>query len=132
MGSTYAYAIVLTIMSADLNVSLERHLLHLLYPLPQIVPEELEQKLRLYVNESPPSTIPYSVLQAISRWSRTTTGTTALNYSSPSLDPHAYSMISLLAGAVTSPEGKFGEYVPPKRAEQWEAEKTRERKTITA
>lgn len=119
-------------MSADLNVSLERHLLHLLYPLPQIVPEELAENLRLYVNESPPSTIPHSVLQAVSRWSRTTTGISALNSSSPSLDPHAYSMISLLAGATTSPEGKFGAYVPPKQPEQLEAEKTRERKTIAA
>jgi len=119
-------------MSADLNVSLERHLLHRLYPLPQIVPEELAEKLRSYLNDPPPSTIPHSVLQAVSQWSRTTTGIAALNSSSPSLDPHAYSMISLLAGAMTSPEGKFGEYVPRKRPEQLEAEKNKERKTITA
>lgn len=103
-----------------------------LNPLPQIASPELAEKLRLYVNESPPSTIPYSVLQAVSHWSRTTTGIAALVSNSPSLDPHAYSMISLLAGTTTSPEGRFGEYVPPKEPEKLEAEKTRERKAITA
>jgi hypothetical protein len=119
-------------MSVDLDVSLEPRLLHILHPLPQIVSEELSEKLRLYVNESPPSTIPYSVLQAVSQWSRTATGIAALNSHSPSLDPLAFSMISLLAGTTTSPEGKFGEYVPPKEPEHLEAEKTKERKTITA
>lgn len=119
-------------MSIDLDVSLEPYLLDVLNPLPQIASPELAEKLRLYVNESPPSTIPYSVLQAVSHWSRTTTGIAALVSNSPSLDPHAYSMISLLAGTTTSPEGRFGEYVPPKEPEKLEAEKTRERKAITA
>jgi hypothetical protein len=119
-------------MSADLDVSLEPHLLHVLRPLPQIASADLAERLRPYVNESPPSTIPHSVLQAVSQWSRTTTGIAALNSNSPSLDAHAYSMISLLAGVTTSPEGKFGEYIPPKEPEQLEAEKNGERKAITA
>jgi len=116
----------------DLDVSLEPHLLDVLRPLPQIVPTDLAKQLRSYVDEPPPSTIPYSVLQAVSRWSRTTSGFAALNANSPSIDPHAYTMISLLAGATTSPEGRFGKYVPPKGLEQIEAERTRERRAITA
>jgi hypothetical protein len=118
--------------SADVDVSLDPHLLHALDSLPQITPAELAERLGMYVNKSPPSTIPYSVLQAVSRWSRTPNGVAALNANAPPLDPHAYSIISLLAGATTSPEGKFGEYVPPKEPEQLEAEKSKERKTITA
>lgn len=119
-------------MSAELNVSLESHLLDVLRPLQNIAPEELAEKLRVYIDNSPPSTIPYSVLQAVSRWSRTETGTAALKSNSPSLDPHMYLMISLLSGTTTSPERKFGDYIPPKEPGQLEAERIRERKTITA
>ena len=46
--------------------------------------------------------------------------------------PHDYSMVSLLAGTTSSPEGKFGTYIPPKEPEQIEAERANERKSITA
>ena len=48
------------------------------------------------------------------------------------MKPHDYSMISLLAGTTSSPEGKFGTYVPPKEPEQIAAERVYERKSITA
>lgn len=41
-------------------------------------------------------------------------------------------MIALLAGSMTSPERKFPDYVPPKEPEVLEAERLKERKTITA
>ena len=47
------------------------------------------------------------------------------------MKPHDYSMISLLAGTTSSPEGKFGVYVPPKGPEQIEAERLDQRKSIT-
>ena len=47
------------------------------------------------------------------------------------MKPHDYSMISLLVGTTSSPEGKFGAYVPPKGPEQIEAERLNERKSIT-
>lgn len=40
-------------------------------------------------------------------------------------------MISLLAGTTTSPDRKFGAYVPPRDPEEIEAERKRERRTIT-
>jgi MFS family permease len=41
-------------------------------------------------------------------------------------------MVSLLAGAATSPERFFGSYTPPKDPAEVQAEKNRERKAITA
>lgn len=40
-------------------------------------------------------------------------------------------MISLLAGTTTSPERKFGAYVPPRDPEEIEAERKKERRAIT-
>lgn len=41
-------------------------------------------------------------------------------------------MIAMLAGATTSPEGKFGDYTPPKGPQAIEADRAKERKAITA
>jgi len=40
-------------------------------------------------------------------------------------------MISLLAGTTTSPERKFGDYIPPKEPQEIEANRSREKKAIT-
>ncbi|GLB41723.1 putative endoplasmic reticulum-based factor for assembly of V-ATPase [Lyophyllum shimeji] len=117
--------------SEDLKISLESHLLDTLRPLEAIIPSDLAKTLSSYTCSSPPPTIPYSVLQSVSQWARTT-GLDALHSQSPPLDPHAYSMISLLAGTTTSPERKFGAYVPPKGLDEMEAAKAAERKSITA
>lgn len=54
--------------------------------------------------------VPYSLLYSISKWTRTEKGAAAL--SAHSLDPRSYDMISLLAGAITSPDRKFPAYKP--------------------
>lgn len=41
-------------------------------------------------------------------------------------------MVSLLAGTATSPERFFGSYIPPRDPAEVQAEKNRERKSITA
>ncbi|RDB23854.1 hypothetical protein Hypma_009035 [Hypsizygus marmoreus] len=115
----------------DFNISLEPHLIDTLQTLLPIVPADLAKTLDPYVSPSPPATVPYTVLQSISQWARTS-GLETLQSQSPPLDPQAYSMISLLAGTTTSPERKFGEYIPAKEPEEMEAERIRERKTITA
>ena len=48
------------------------------------------------------------------------------------MDPQSYSMVSLLAGTITSPERFFGTYVPPRDPAEVQAEKKRETKAITA
>jgi len=116
----------------DLQISLEPHLVDALRPLPQIVPQDLAEKLRPHVGSAPTTTIPYSLLLAVSQWSRTTNGIATLKASLPPLDPQTYTMVSLLAGATTSPNGKFGEYIPAKKPWELEAERTQERKAITA
>lgn len=114
-----------------LNLSLEPHLVDALRPISPIISSELAESLRPYVSSTPPATIPYSIVASISQWARTT-GRETLSSQSPPLDPQTYSMISLLAGTTTSPERKYGEYTPVKEPEELEAEKMRERKTITA
>jgi len=115
----------------DLNISLEPHLVDTLTPLRAIVSPELAKTLAIYTALPPPPTIPYSILQSISQWARST-GLETLRSQSPPLDPHAYSMISLLAGTTTSPERKLGTFVPPKELEEIETAKAAERKSITA
>ncbi|KIK08983.1 hypothetical protein K443DRAFT_83938 [Laccaria amethystina LaAM-08-1] len=114
----------------SLNISLESHLHKTLIPLVSLLPASESVNLQLYISDPPPSTIPYNVLQTISQWSRTSTGQKALRANS--LDPQDYTMIAMLAGATTSPEGKFGDYTPPKGPQAIEADRAKERKAITA
>ncbi|KAF7370860.1 hypothetical protein MSAN_00719700 [Mycena sanguinolenta] len=115
-------------MSA-LNISLETHLLEILAPLYPLLLPELASALKPYISEPVPSTIPYTLLQSISQWSRSPAGQEALL--SASLEPQSYSMVALLAGSVTSPERKFPAYIPDKTAEETEALRVAERKAIT-
>lgn len=122
---------VVAAADSELNVSLESHLLDALGPLtscPKLPVDLADQLKNLLAGPSP--TIPYNLLNSISRWSRTPAGIKDL--SSRALDPSSYSIVSLLAGATTSPERKFPGYTPPKDPQEIEREKTRERRAITA
>lgn len=114
----------------NINISLETHLLHGLKLISPVLPDHLTNDLAQHLVEPPPRTIPYETLFAISQWARTADGQKALQ--AHSMKPHDYSMISLLAGTTSSPEGKFGTYIPPKEPEQVGAERANERKSITA
>jgi TMEM199 family protein len=109
VGSNYC-----TVMTRadDLNISLEPHLVDKLGPLRPLLPPKLAAELQPYISEPTPSTIPYTLLASISQWSRTSLGQDALKTSSSAADPQAYSMISLLAGSVTSPERHFPVQIP--------------------
>lgn len=54
--------------------------------------------------------VPYSLLYSISKWTRTEEGAAAL--SENSLNARSYEMVSLLAGATTSPDRKFPAHKP--------------------
>jgi hypothetical protein len=115
---------------SEIKVSLETHLLHGLNRISPILPHHLADDLEQYLVTPPPLAIPYKTLFAISQWTRTADGQKILQ--AHSVRSHDYSMISLLAGTTSSPEGKFGTYIPPKEPEQIEAERANERKSITA
>ena len=121
---------VSALMTSEIKVSLETHLLHGLNRISPILPHHLANELAQYLVNPPPLAIPYKTLLAISQWTRTDDGQKVLQ--AHSMRPHDYSMISLLAGTTSSPEGKFGTYIPPKEPEQIEAERANERKSITA
>lgn len=110
----------LTGVGVDVNISFTRDLADRLDPLKRILPPQLAAP----IPPSPPSpssptaatpsdpsattstsTVPYSLLYSISKWTRTEEGVAAL--SANSLNPRSYEMISLLAGSTTSPERKF-------------------------
>jgi len=112
-----------------INVSLEEHLLVSLKAILPILPETIKQSLEKYIN-GPSLYIPYSILADISKWSRTDEGQATLN--ATDLDPASYTTVALLAGTLSSPERKFGNYVPPKDADEIAVERARERKAITA
>ncbi|KAG6865708.1 hypothetical protein C0991_012524 [Blastosporella zonata] len=114
-----------------LCVSLESHLVDSLRPLQAVVPKDIADTLSPYTASSPPPTIPYSVLRAVSQWAQST-GLEILRSNSPPLDPHVYTMIALLAGTTTSPQRNFGTYEPPQDPEEIEAAKSAERRSITA
>lgn len=116
--------------TTDINISLETHLSQILNPISTILPRHLADDLAQYLVNPPPLIIPYKTLLAISQWTRTADGQKALQ--AHSMKPHDYSMVSLLAGTTSSPEGKFGTYIPPKEPEQIGAETVNERKSITA
>lgn len=119
------------IMTSDLNISLEDHLRDTLASLQGLLPPELSTQLQVYLTQPKPALIPYTVLHSLSQWSRSPSGSSALCSSTPPRDPNDFSMISLLAGTTTSPERKFGTYVPPRDPEEIEAERKRERRAIT-
>ncbi|KAF4611219.1 hypothetical protein D9613_006889 [Agrocybe pediades] len=116
--------------TTDINVSLEPHLLHALRQIYPLLPPNHAQDLGHYLTDPAPSLIPYSVLSTISQWTRS--GPAESLMKSKDLDCHDYSMIALLAGTTSSPERKFGRYVPPKEPEEVAAYKEQERKSITA
>jgi hypothetical protein len=116
--------------TTNIDISLETHLLDVLNPISPILPQYLASDLAQYLVNPPPPIIPYKTLLAISQWTRTTEGQKALQ--AHSIKPHDYSMISLLAGTTSSPQGKFGTYIPPKEPEQIGAERANERRSITA
>ena len=118
-------------MTSDLNISLEDHLRDTLASLHGLPPPELSTQLEVYLNQPKPALIPYTVLHSLSQWSRSSPGSSALCSSTPPRDPNDFSMISLLAGTTTSPERKFGVYVPPRDPEEIEAERKKERRAIT-
>ena len=118
------------LMTSEISVSLETHLLQGLNRISPILPRHLANDLTQYLVHPPPIAIPYKTLFAISQWTRTDDGQKALQ--AHSMRSHDYSMVSLLAGTTSSPEGKFGTFIPPKEPEQIEAERANERKSITA
>ncbi|KAK7445407.1 hypothetical protein VKT23_014824 [Stygiomarasmius scandens] len=111
----------------DLNVSLESHLLNTLKPVLPVLDTSLRHRLASCINSTDARTIPYTLLLDVSKWTRS--NPTALRASS--LNPNDYTMVALLAGTTTSPERKFGTYVPPKSEDVLAAERKRERKAIT-
>ena len=121
-----------SLAGGQLSISLEDHLVDTLRPLHPRLPDHLAQELAPYLSTSPPPAMPYTLLFSISRWTRSDPGLEALHTQTPSLDPQSYSMVSLLAGATTSPERFFGSYTPPKDPAEVQAGKNRERKAITA
>lgn len=96
----------------SLRVSLEPHLAETLRPLIDIIPVPLSSELSQLLeigssSQSTTPTIPYALLQSISRWVRTEVGERALKSKDPPLDPLDYNMVPLLAGTRTSPNKKF-------------------------
>ena len=141
--------------ASGLNVSLEPHLIEALQPLIAILPQGLSANLSQVLSSAASSTpataddpaalivsgassshrqplIPYSLLSAISTWTRSPDGRDALASCDPPLDPSSYAMVSLLAGTRTSPEKNFPD-VPPKPDSGKEALKeVNDRRAVTA
>ena len=115
----------MSVTTPDLNISFEGHLADTLAQLRDVLPNELASQLAVYLTEPRPKTIPYSFIHAVSQWVRTPAGSS--NVSSP----NDYSMVALLAGTTTSPERKFGTYVPPPDPDAVAAHASQERKQIT-
>jgi TMEM199 family protein len=96
----------------DLHVSLELHLVEVLHPLVDIIPAPFSAELSQLLETASSSrsttpTISYTLLQSISRWTRTEEGQRALKLKDPPLDPLKYNMVPLLAGIRTSPNKTF-------------------------
>jgi hypothetical protein len=121
-------------MKPQIRVSLEPHLREKLDPLIGILPPELQDELRQNLDSNTtarrPTSIPYDLLLQISQWSRSPAGNDILKAHQPPLSPNDYVMVSLLAGTTSSPEGKFGTYVPPPDPEQAAKRESAERKAI--
>jgi TMEM199 family protein len=91
----------------SLTVSLEPHLVDHLRAVLPVLPKDhgLSERLVVVTREPLPSSVSYSLLSDLSRWTRTPSGTAALK--DASLDEHDYSMVSLLAGTRAAPEKHF-------------------------
>jgi len=106
------------------NISLTHDLAERLEPLKRILPTDLAALIPSFPPSPSPSShtapadsaatsplvVPYSLLYSISKWTRTEEGAAAL--SANSLNSRSYEMVSLLAGAITSPDRKFPTYKP--------------------
>lgn len=105
-------------VSVGLNVSFTHDLADRLAPLKPILPSHLAAPIPSSLpspsssaaTTTSTSTVPYSLLHSISKWTRTEEGAAAL--SANSLNPRSYEMVSLLAGLTTSPERKFPPHKP--------------------
>lgn len=138
---------------ASLTVSLEDHLARTLRPILPILPNALSTELHDVLDapprepirgrpgggdghEQPPvKTIPYSLLLAISKWSRSPEGAAALSRHEPPLPPNNYAMVSLLAGTRTCPDRKYPAVPVPGTSDAARASQRRElddRRAITA
>ncbi|KAH9852056.1 hypothetical protein C2E23DRAFT_827360 [Lenzites betulinus] len=140
---------------ATLAVSLEDHLAHALRPLLPLLPQPLAAELDSALHPPPSSlpsthsaassaqsaapeatpTVPYDLLAAISKWSRTAAGEQALVSREPPLQRRNYAMVALLAGTRTSPDRKFPSVPVPGTALQTQAASRRElsdRRAVTA
>ncbi|KAF8515064.1 hypothetical protein JB92DRAFT_2789135 [Gautieria morchelliformis] len=114
---------------SDTTVSLPAHLRSTLEPLTEILPRDLHDRLSLCFLD-PCSEIPHSLLLAISKWARTEAGRSQLR--ARGLETSDYSMISLLAGTITSPSSSFPRHVPPPDAAEMARRAASDRKAITA
>ncbi|KAI9066957.1 hypothetical protein FKP32DRAFT_314666 [Trametes sanguinea] len=138
---------------ASLTVSLEDHLARTLRPIVSLLPNALSAELQDVLDappdhpfrgrpgggdahEQPPvKTIPYSLLLAISKWSRSPEGAAALARHEPPLPPQDYTMVSLLAGTRTCPDRKYPAVPVPGTSDDARAAQRRElddRRAITA
>lgn len=80
--------------------SIEPHLRDALEPLQTLLPEGESEELSKHLSGNE---IPYDLLQRISRWSQANPET----LKAQSIQPAAYSMLSMLAGSTTSPSSRF-------------------------
>lgn len=112
---------------SNLTVSLEPHLSQVLNPLPEILPPELGSRLS---SELLRPEIHYALLSDISKWSRSEAGRAALMHHN--LQASSYSMISLLAGSVTSPFSRPPPHVRPESARHVAGRELNDKKAITA
>lgn len=95
------------------NISFTHDLADRLEPLKRTLPPHIALRIPTLspstqlsaVSTTSAQIIPYSLLYSISKWTRTEEGAAAL--SANSLNPRSYEMVSLLAGAITSPDRKF-------------------------
>ncbi|KAF8517970.1 hypothetical protein BU17DRAFT_49214 [Hysterangium stoloniferum] len=114
---------------SDTIVSLPSHLRLRLTPLVELLPENLSQRLAAYLNDLK-AEISHSILLEVSKWARTDAARPQLN--ARKLDPNDYTVISLLAGTITSPSSKLPPYVPPPSASEQARRSVNNRKAITA
>ena len=114
---------------SDTTVSLPAHLRSTLEPLIGLLPKDLHERLSSSFLD-PRSEIPHSLLLSISKWARTEEGRSQLR--ARALNLSHYSMISLLAGTITSPSSKFPPYIPQADPLENARRAVNDRKAITA
>lgn len=136
---------------ATLAVSLEDHLADTLRPLVPLLPKPLAAELDSILTAAPPpnysgadsidtapppvKVVPYDLLAALSKWSRTPEGEQALARHEPPLRARDYTMLALLAGTRTSPDRRFPSVPVPGTTADSQAARRRElsdRRAVTA